>query len=85
MSRISFYLLFNESFYIDYANGAQDIGISLSQPLPSGDHTANLIAQGNDDKEQICFSQPIICDDLLLATQLNLTQSASQAAVIIFL
>ena len=69
-------------FDIDYANGAQEIGISLSQPLPSGDHTANLIAQESDDKEQICFSQPVICEDLLLATHFNLTQSASQAAVI---
>lgn len=69
-------------FDVGYTNGAQEIGISLSQPLPSGDHTANLIAQESDDKEQICFSQPVICEDLLLATQFNLTQSASQAAVI---
>ncbi|XP_077286179.1 serine/threonine-protein kinase grp isoform X2 [Arctopsyche grandis] len=63
---------------IDYGSNLEEFSISLSQPLPSGDHTASLIAHETDDREMTCFSQPIACDDLLLASQMNLTQSASQ-------
>lgn len=52
-----------------------------SQPMPQMLHVGELVSdilQNNEARYGFCFSQPAMMDDLILCTQLNPTQSASQ-------
>lgn len=59
-----------------------DAPMHLTQPVPqtvqSDDLDDEPIAQQAADRNDFCFSQPTLMDDLLLGTQLNQTQSCSE-------
>lgn len=52
-----------------------------SQPIPTVQHEVDMNAVGgprDEARNGFCFSQPALLDDLILCTQMNPTQTASQ-------
>lgn len=49
-----------------------------SQPVPSVNTEVPVVEEAIEARNGFCFSQPAMLDDLILCTQLNPTQGASQ-------
>lgn len=60
-------------------NDIIDKPVNLSQPVPQqksdADNDGDDAANGNDQRNDFCFSQPTLMEDLILCTQMNPTQS----------
>lgn len=53
------------------------VTVNLSQPVPQleRENEININANANEHRNDFCFSQPTLMEDLLLCTQLNPTQN----------
>lgn len=52
-----------------------DIPINLSQPVPQINRDYEKSENADEQKNDFCFSQPTLMEDLILCTQMNPTQS----------
>lgn len=52
-----------------------DVAINLSQPVPQINRDYERIENADEQRNDFCFSQPTLMEDLILCTQMNPTQS----------